>query len=664
MQLLAITIYNADGRTRTVDFVPGALNIVTGESQTGKSALLTIVEYCLGRSQVLVPVGPISDTVVWYSALWQLDDGRAFVARPAPAKGKASTTLAMLEFGADLTPPPLEELRANIDTRALREQLGRHIGIEENVTEPGPGSLRQPLEANLSHAALLCLQGQNEVASSTTLFHRQGEQGIDQALRDTIPYFLGAVDRDDALKRAQLRDAKRTLTRLSNELERAEAAAATIDVELQGMFTEARAVGLISDAVAGAAADNIATADRGEVIRLLHAARTAQQTSQPLLDTVAQDERIALVAERDELRARLRRVLDDRALLLSESQAAGGFAGALEQQVERLAAVELLAATGTAGVDGDAHRNDGLRPALEDEACPACGQELAEPDPTAEALRTGLEALRTEVGALTGARPTRRRALAELDQEAERLRGELRVRQSAVSSLERAADVADGADASQRDFTRGRIDAFLSRAALTDDVHLDVLRQRIQQVGETIAALEEDLDGDNDREQLTSRLFTIGRDMSAYATLLNLEHSGDSVRLDLARLTVVTDTPTGPTPLFRIGSAANWIGYHLTAHLALHRFFTLQNRPVPRLLMLDQPTQAHYPSDADNESGEPGNDADRVAVRAMFELMRDVVEELAPRFQIIVCDHADLPEQWFQGRGTAQVARGRQAHPQ
>jgi len=27
--------------------------------------------------------------------------------------------------------------------------------------------------------------------------------------------------------------------------------------------------------------------------------------------------------------------------------------------------------------------------------------------------------------------------------------------------------------------------------------------------------------------------------------------------------------------------------------------------------------------------------------------MRDVVAELAPNFQIVVCDHADLPEQWF-----------------
>lgn len=125
-------------------------------------------------------------------------------------------------------------------------------------------------------------------------------------------------------------------------------------------------------------------------------------------------------------------------------------------------------------------------------------------------------------------------------------------------------------------------------------------------------------------------------------------HSADGVRLDLARLTIVTDTPTGPVPLSRIGSAANWVGYHLVAHLALHRYLATQNRPVPRLLMLDQPTQAHYPFESDNVSGEPEADADRIAARAMFELMRDVVQGLAPDFQVIVCDHADLPEQRFQ----------------
>lgn len=635
MQLLAIILYNADGRARRLDFEPGALNIVTGESQTGKSALLTIVEYCLGRSTMLVPVGPIADTVVWYAALWQLDDGRAFVARPAPAAGRASTSVAMLEFGTDLDALPFEALNANIESRALREQLGRRIGIEENITEPGAGSMRQPLEANIGHAALLCLQSQNEVASANTLFHRQGEPGIDQALRDTIPYFLGAVARDEALKRAQLRDAKRTVTRLTAEVARAEMTAATIDVELNALLAEARAVGLVGE---------VEFSGRTELVRVLQGARVAQPQVQPLADTEAQDRRLALEATRDRLRGELRGVLAERALLLHESQAQTGAAGALRQQQDRLAVLARL--------PGPASATESDREApLDADTCPACGHDLDEPDPTAAALQASLTELRAQVGALTGARPAHRQALTDLDTRAEGLRAELRVAEDALADVERANRVGDQTSSDARDFTRGRIDATLARAIVTDDSHLAVLREQLARARATVAALEEELDEDNDREQLTSRLVAVGRDMSRYAERLNLEHAGDSgnsVRLDLARLTVVTDTPTGPAPLFRIGSAANWIGYHLATHLALHRFLTLQNRPVPRFLMLDQPTQAHYPADADNESGAPEDDADRVAVRAMFELMRDVVSELTPAFQVIVCDHADLPESWFQ----------------
>lgn len=635
VQLLALILYNADGRTRRVDFEAGALNIVTGESQTGKSALLTIVEYCLGRSTMLVPIGPISDTVAWYGALWQLDEGRAFVARPAPAAGKASSSQAMLEFGVDLDAPPLSELRINIDSQALREQLGRRIGIEENLTEPGTGSLRQPLEANIGHAALLCLQSQNEVGSATALFHRQGEQGMDQALRDTIPYFLGAVARDEAVKRAQLRDAKRTVARLTTELDKAESAAQTIDVELTALLAEARTVGLVAD---------VEVADRSNLVRTLQGARTAQLVPAPLDDPAAQDRRLELQTSRDELRAELRRVMDDRALLLNETQAANGFAQALQQQQSRLTVLDLLPPTPT-----PSQGEDGAEPhSFDTHTCPACRQQLDEPDPTVDGLRASLTELQEQVGTIAGARPAQRRALADLDSQAEDLRARLRVAQDALTDLERGSRVAEVTQADTRDFTRGRIDAILARAVLTNDVQLEVLRQQLNRAREAVTALEAELDDDNDREQLTSRLVAVGRDMSAYAERLELEHSGDSVRLDLARLTVVTDTPSGPAPLFRIGSAANWIGYHLATYLALHRFLTTQDRPVPRFLMLDQPTQAHYPSDADNETGQPEDDADRIAVRAMFELMRDVVEELAPRFQVIVCDHADLPEQWFR----------------
>ena len=115
-----------------------------------------------------------------------------------------------------------------------------------------------------------------------------------------------------------------------------------------------------------------------------------------------------------------------------------------------------------------------------------------------------------------------------------------------------------------------------------------------------------------------------GTDMTRWADELELEHTGN-VRLDLKRLTVVADTEEGPVPLFRIGSAANWIGYHLVAHLALHRHFVRNDRPVPRFLMLDQPTQAYYPPEVSRTSGVPETDADALAVEAMFRLLYDGV---------------------------------------
>jgi hypothetical protein len=627
VQLLSITLYNHDGRTRTVGFRAGRLNIVTGESRTGKGALLTIADYCLGRDSMQVPAGPITDTVAWYATTWQLENGQVFVARPA-TQGRATTQQAMLEFGSDLQAPPLRALKVNADSRVLRTEIGRRIGIEENITDPDPRTGRQPLEATLGHAALLCMQSQSEIASPTALFHRQGERGIPDALRDTIPYFLGAVPRNQALKRAQLRAARLAQQRADAAWRAAELAAQTIDVELRALHQEARAAGIVPD-------QDIT--DRLVLVRTLQGARTARRPDQlppGAGDPGRQDRYLTLERRTRVLYRELQQVLADRALLLDQRDEESGYEQALQLQAGRLASLGLF----------DLAADDGA----EVPACPVCGQRTSEDDPTPAALRSGLDQLRGQLENLTAARPSQRSALAALDTRAAALRDELAAAQAAVNALLAADRVTESAQADGWDFTRGRIDATLARVPATDDTELQRLRASADRAAATVAALEAELSDDEDREQLTSRLLMVGRDMTAYADRLRLEHSDGSVRLDLARLTVVADTERGPIPLERIGSAANWIGYHLATHLALHRYFTRQDRPVPRFLLLDQPTQAHYPSEVSLQSGIPDSDSDRAAVNSLFQLLHDVAAELAPRFQIIVCDHANLPYQWFQ----------------
>jgi hypothetical protein len=98
-----------------------------------------------------------------------------------------------------------------------------------------------------------------------------------------------------------------------------------------------------------------------------------------------------------------------------------------------------------------------------------------------------------------------------------------------------------------------------------------------------------------------------------------------------------------------MGSAENWLACHLIAHLALHQHFTLGERPVPRFLFLDQPTQVYYPPEQDVDGSIEGlRDEDQIAVRRIFSLLFSFAEALAPQFQIIITDHADLKEAQFR----------------
>jgi hypothetical protein len=628
VQLLNITLYNHDGRERSVKFKPGSLNIVTGESRTGKSALLTIVDYCLGRDGAKVPAGPITDTVAWFGTLWQLGPGsRAFLARPAMKASASSNSRAMLEFGGDdLDGFQLRDLEVNTDSDALRTQVGLRIGLPEVRFEPSQYSTRSPYSIGLGSAALFCFQGQDEIASKSLLFHRQAERGIDQTLKDALPFFLGALQEDQATKRAQLRDARRDLRRAEMSLTDAESSAQTTDITLQALLSEAHSAGMT---------DRPSAPDIRTTVAVLSSIRfSGSRELDRDSDLRSQDARREIEGQRTELRQQMKQLLSERDLLLDFRSGEGSYQRSVALQTGRMTSLDLLRA-GHKGPQADG----------ETDHCPVCSQELRSPDPAASQLEQRLAELRKELVALSAAEPNRRAALIRLEDSVSELRAQLQALDSALETVNlRGNEARTVSDAESREFIRGRIDAILGRHSYTDDNHLSVLKRQAEGARARVIALEQELDDDEAREQLTSRLVALGRDMTAFAEQLALEHAEKGVRLDLAKLTVVVDSETGPIPMHGIGSAANSIGYHLVTHLALHKFFTRQNTPVPRFLMLDQPTQAYYESEEEKRSGKP---SDRTAVLAMFRLMKDVVEELSPDFQVIVSDHADLSEDWF-----------------
>ena len=83
LQIRKVVLYGLSGQRREVDFRLGALNIITGASETGKSAIIDILDYCTGRGQCYVADG-IQRVVSWYGILFQDGQSQIFVARRGP----------------------------------------------------------------------------------------------------------------------------------------------------------------------------------------------------------------------------------------------------------------------------------------------------------------------------------------------------------------------------------------------------------------------------------------------------------------------------------------------------------------------------------------------------------------------------------------------------
>jgi len=175
MKIRSIHIYSHDNQRRDLRFKIDGLNVITGRSSTGKSALSAIIEYCMGRSSFIVPEGIIRDKVIWFAVIYQFNKEQVLIAKPTPQRGAASCSTAMLRRGAELQIPEFEDLAVNTDDDSIVELLSRLLGIPENRTDVALDHSRHSYGANVKHTFYYLFQKQLLVANPDQLFYRQNE---------------------------------------------------------------------------------------------------------------------------------------------------------------------------------------------------------------------------------------------------------------------------------------------------------------------------------------------------------------------------------------------------------------------------------------------------------------------------------------------------------
>ena len=617
MQIRELVLYGYNGKVRHLPFALGQVNIITGRSKSGKSVVGDIIDYCLGGDSCNIADGVVRDNVAWYGLLLQFEHERVFVARKNPDKGQQTTGVCYIDIGEKIEVPDNCDFSSNTNVSGIEESLTRRIGISENLNTPPEGQSRLPLAANIRHALYYCFQGQDEIAAKNFLFHHQSDDFITQAIKDTIPYFLGAISEEALALENERSILKRKLTLEKRKLEE--------NRYLMGGGSE-RAISLIGEARQAGLIDASTQIDYQNYREMYSVLQTAMNWSPSMIGSNSGMDRLTFLQSKLQ---EIRDEFDEIGISLVNARKfvgeTAGYSGEAQHQKMRLESI---------GLFEQLNFNPGK--------CPLCSGTLEQPLPSVERIKASIVNLDKSIANVTREQPKLRAFISDLEREREKKQEEIKALEAEIDGLyQQESERARLRDINAR---RGKVVGRISLwvESVENDTESEKQEQVVKRIEGRIKEIDDILDRDSVEERKQSALSRIQEDMTKWAKALQLEHSDNPYRLDLNKVTVVVDKPERPVPLKQLGSGSNWVGVHLIAYFALQRFFVNANRPVPRFLFLDQPSQVYFPSELDEKQ------IDWNEVNKMYQFIIDRTNELNGKLQVIVVDHADLKEDSFR----------------
>ncbi|WP_337043674.1 DUF3732 domain-containing protein [Emticicia sp. 17c] len=620
MQIDKIILFSLKGEKRILPFEQGKVNIITGESKSGKSAIIEIVNYCLASSNCDIPEGIIRDSVSFFSLIVIFNDGeKAFIARENPnIKDIQASSTACLIRNLDTEIPNLVDINSNINIETLKDFLTRKIGISENLHIPD-SLTREPLKANFKHSRFYCYQPQYLVADPHQLFYNQNKEFVPQSIRDTLPYFLGAVNEDALLIESELNQLKKQLNRLIREKREAEKIKAEGISQAFSLIEEAKEIGILNKKT------NPIT--QSEAYKLLE--EVSKWEYQPLEVKAENSGLKDLIDKRKELKIELGKILDNKKAVTDYLKNSFGYSKEAKQQEIRLESIRLY--------------NSSLE--INSTQCPLCNNHLEVPIPTIQNINESLISIRNDLESTSAESPRVQAYIDTLDSDYNILESELQQVEKNITALyvenEKARTLRDLNI--RRGKIIGRVSLFLE--SIEKDEGKENIDIKIADIKGKISELEKLIDDENEKDRLLSILNKINLQMSKWVQNLDVEYENDPIRFDINKLTLFVDA-NKPIALPQIGSGANWVAYHLLIIFALHQHFIQNNRPVPRFVLIDQPTQVYYPPEKTDNLVEVSSD--EIAVYKMFDFIFKVVSSLTPNLQVIITDHAYLQTENFK----------------
>ncbi|HBS9780810.1 TPA: DUF3732 domain-containing protein [Klebsiella pneumoniae] len=627
------------GNKHPVYFKEG-VNIVTGKSSTGKSALIEIFDYCFGSDEYTVPKGVITDSAAVYYIFIKIDEQNIVMARRPDINNKAFFRREE-HYSTEIINADYFVTNLYIDIERYKKFItGFFLDIDDVDVSLTAKSNRKfnrkaPTPSIRSFTSFM-LQHQNLVANKHALFYRFDEKEKRDQVIEHTKIFLGLVDQEFFIQSQEKERLTLELNKLLREKENNSRVSTKQKQRLSPVLNQLYALmGFESEPIS------------------LNVILLNPRDAKEKLDKIIVPDKINYNSNATtEFYNNLKKQLN---LKVSELRKLQRQASSIAKNIEE---EKRLFVNGS-----KLGWKDKIQVASS--VCPFCHTQNNELLHSAKKLQ---DAITKVVHNLSHIKPIKAKfesSLVEVKRKIEELKNEITPLNEQILVIETSEKQISAQKSLYENILiiKARLFMLLEGISLGDDIELD---RNIKTVKNDIYKIDEKLKGydikkgiENANTKVNNYMNTIGKNFEFEESYkpINLHFSFET--FDLYHLTEKNEK----IYLRSMGSGANWLYSHISLFLALHRFFAeLGNLcSIPSILFLDQPTQVYFPNFRRDESvtfnetkaaeridrgkNERDLDDDIKAVENLFSQLSSYCNEIkiANGFspQIIVTDHAD-----------------------
>lgn len=583
-----IIIYPKDElkEPRHITFELNKVNVLTGDSHKGKSAIIHILDYCLGSDKCTIPVDTIRDNVAFFAIHIVTDNSEIFIAREEPGSQNSTHEMYLfekskIELSSLLLLNKKRERfdRVKVNRKTVINRFNQLAGFssqrfdEENIQNKWLES------ASFRDTSAFQFQPQNIVANPTTLFYKADTYEHQNKLRVIFPLILGYETNEIIELKKEKKDLEQQLSKKINQLEEKKNARDIWKNEVFNHYSKALDFGLTNGEL------NLVDSTVDDIIYELES--ITHQINKNPIPIYIEGSASKFANKLEDLinkRSELASDIDNKRLSLTKisqinSSKQEYYEEVVKTKINRLKPIDWFIQN------------------VSNSKCPFCDSENQKA--TRQLLL--LQDASLKLNAITNE--------TNLDKEISVLSKEISKKEEELTNINSILTTIYN-EQNKENLNRKKIEDIYRFIGKIEEALDNVkkssidgkLQEEINDIKQNIAKVENQLRNRTAGLSEAKALQNVTIAISKYTEMLDIERGKDPVKLDIQNLTikVVNQGKNREDFFWEIGSGANHMGYHIATMLGLHEYFLDLNKfnvpnYVPSFIVFDQPSQVYFP---------------------------------------------------------------------